>query len=233
MPARHAPPDRSHPGEKPKAAKLVLTLDGIRINELTTADIRSWQRLIVQEVGQYSVKKPPLGWSMYQLVASNKAAPPMKVMGVKIHECVIELLLRTVRYRTICVPRKAPIAPATPRSPMEPRCNRHHVDDFLQLLLGCADVKRVASVDLHVGGLPRRRERRDCGKLARAIVEPLARRHVAQRILPRSLGRCGPACHAASPLLRRRQNQEDRRHQERGEFAHQQVDRARRNLTPI
>jgi hypothetical protein len=154
MPARHAPPDRSHTGEKPKAAKLVLTLDGIRINELTTADIRSWQRLIVQEVGQYSVKKPPLGWSMYQLVASNKAAPPMKAMGVKIHERVIELLLRTVRYRTICVPRKAPIAPATPRSPVEPRCNRHHVDDFLQLLLGCADVKRVASVDLHVGGLP-------------------------------------------------------------------------------
>lgn len=83
MPARHAPPDRSHTGEKPKAAKLVLTLDGIRINELTTADIRSWQRLIVQEVGQYSVKKPPLGWSMYQLVASNKAAPPMKAMGMR------------------------------------------------------------------------------------------------------------------------------------------------------
>jgi hypothetical protein len=44
-------------GEKPKAAKLEPLLGGIKINELTTADIRTWHRLIVQEVGQYSANR--------------------------------------------------------------------------------------------------------------------------------------------------------------------------------
>jgi integrase len=41
-------------GEKPKDAKLEPLLGGIKLNELTTADIRNWYKLVVQEVGQYS-----------------------------------------------------------------------------------------------------------------------------------------------------------------------------------
>jgi integrase len=44
-------------GEKPKGATLAPLLGGVKINELTTADIRAWHKLVVQEVGQYSANR--------------------------------------------------------------------------------------------------------------------------------------------------------------------------------
>lgn len=44
-------------GKKPRGATLVPTLGDIRINALTTAEIRAWHRLISQEVGAYSARR--------------------------------------------------------------------------------------------------------------------------------------------------------------------------------
>jgi integrase len=44
-------------GAKPKGARLEPTLGGIKITELTTAEIRTWHKLIVAEVGQYSANR--------------------------------------------------------------------------------------------------------------------------------------------------------------------------------
>jgi integrase len=44
-------------GEKPKDAKFAPLLGGIKINELSTADIRVWHKLIVAEVGTYSANR--------------------------------------------------------------------------------------------------------------------------------------------------------------------------------
>ena len=44
-------------GEKPKGARLEPMLGGVKITDLTTAEIRSWHRLIVKEVGSYSANR--------------------------------------------------------------------------------------------------------------------------------------------------------------------------------
>lgn len=44
-------------GIKPEGTKLVPLLGSIKINELNTADVRKWHKLIVAEVGQYSAKR--------------------------------------------------------------------------------------------------------------------------------------------------------------------------------
>ena len=44
-------------GVKPHGAKLAPMLGGIKINELTTAEIRSWHKLVVAEVGAYSANR--------------------------------------------------------------------------------------------------------------------------------------------------------------------------------
>lgn len=44
-------------GERPRDAKFLPLLGGIKINELSTADIRAWHKLIVGEVGTYSANR--------------------------------------------------------------------------------------------------------------------------------------------------------------------------------
>jgi integrase len=44
-------------GEKPEGTRLEPLLGGIKITDLTTAEIRSWHKLIVAEVGAYSANR--------------------------------------------------------------------------------------------------------------------------------------------------------------------------------
>ena len=78
-------------GEKPKDAKFAPLLGGIKINELSTADIRSWHKLIVQEVGTYSANRAKMFLN---------AALRLAEEDLRIRACAMPLYLGKAKQKT-------------------------------------------------------------------------------------------------------------------------------------
>jgi integrase len=78
-------------GEKPGDAKFAPLLGGIKINELSTADIRAWHKLIVQEVGAYSANRAKMFLN---------AALRLAEEDLRIRACAMPLYLGKAKQKT-------------------------------------------------------------------------------------------------------------------------------------
>ena len=78
-------------GEKPKDARFAPLLGGIKINELSTADIRAWHKLIVAEVGTYSANRAKRFLSGAMRLAEE---------DLRIRACTMPLYLGKAKQKT-------------------------------------------------------------------------------------------------------------------------------------